>query len=610
MHAYLIPTLNGFAYGLLLFTIAAGLTLSLGVANVLNLAHGTTFLAGGYIGVVLSDGSWSGLLLGVLAGAAVGMAAGGVLSVAARPLYGRGHLSQAMLTFGLALLGGYALIEIFGAQEMRAVIPAALDGTVEVWGKTYPVYRLGFIGVAALLAIVGWWILSRTSIGARVRATVDDAGMVSSLGINPRLVMAGVLVVAGLLAGVGGVLGGPILGLGTGTAHQVLLLSLVIVVLGQAGSLRGALLASLFVGLVQNLGIALFPAAASYLLFAAMAVVLIVRRGKALGVNERHPDRPVTAAASRPYLVWVGFAVVVPLLYLAPQLFDDFALSQLNRVAALGLLAVSIALLAGYCGLATLGQTAPFAVGAYVTFQLAEAGIAVGPVQLAIVIVACAVFSLATGPLVLRTRGMVFLMVTLAVGMVTAQIAEQWTSVTGGTDGSGLINASLPWWGADPLVDDGDIYWYVLSVGALVLFATVAVTRGAAGTRLRGVRDNELRMRALGHRVPGYLLAAYVGAGVIAGVGGSLFATGQRFVFPADVGFEVAAIALLAALIGGIHSAAGAVVGVVVVIAVRYWLAPEGHGELWLGVLFVAAVYLLPHGITGRVAHLRRAWSG
>lgn len=288
LHTYLIPVVNGFAYGLVLYTVAAGLSLAFGVADVLNLAHGTTYLAGGYVGAVLSDGTWQGLLLGIAAGGGLGAAFGGVLAVAVHPIRERGHLAQAMLTFGIALIAGHLIIEVFGAEEMRASLPAALDGGVELWGKTYPVYRLCFIAVAVVLAVAGWVVLARTRLGARIRATVDDRDMVATLGTRPRSVMAGVLVAAGLLAGLGGVLGAPIIGLGTGTAHHILLLSLIIVVLGRPGSLAGALAASLFVGHVQNLGIVLFPSAAPYLLFAAMAVVLVVRAGTGLTTARAH----------------------------------------------------------------------------------------------------------------------------------------------------------------------------------------------------------------------------------------------------------------------------------------------------------------------------------
>ncbi|MGH8794947.1 MAG: branched-chain amino acid ABC transporter permease, partial [Stackebrandtia sp.] len=286
--------------------------------------------------------------------------------------------------------------------------------------------------------------------------------------------------------------------------------------------------------------------------------------------------------------------------------FDNYALSQLSRIGALSLLALSVALLTGAAGLPSLGQVAPFAVGAYVTYRLAEAEIVVGPVQVAVSALAATAFSAAVGALIIRARGVVFLMVTLAVGVLTSQAAGQWKEATGGTDGTGYITASLPYWGADPLVDDAHVYWYVLAVSAVVVLATAAALRSAPGTLLRGVRDNELRMRAGGHRVAGYLLLAYIGAGAIAGVGGSLYATSQRFVSPSEVGFSLAAMMLVAVLIGGVHSITGALFGVFVVTAVRFWIAPEGYSDLWLGLLFMTCVYVLPDGVVGGLASIRR----
>lgn len=285
--AYLIPAVNGLAYGLLLFTVAAGLTLIFGVADVLNLAHGTVYVAGGYVAVSLSDGTWGGLALGVLAGAAAGLASGAILWGALTPLAGRGHLAQALLTFGIALAGGALLEKAFGVDELRPVLPAALDGSVDLAGHRFPTYRLVFIAVAAALALAGWLVITRTRVGARVRAVVDDRDMVAALGVNPRVVLAAVLAVGGALAGVAGALGAPILGPGPSTAAHTLLLSLIVVVVGGLGSIGGAFLAAIAVGQVQSLGVVLLPSASPYLLFAAMAVALLVRgwRGRGMGLR-------------------------------------------------------------------------------------------------------------------------------------------------------------------------------------------------------------------------------------------------------------------------------------------------------------------------------------
>jgi len=281
--AYLIPTVDGVAFGLLLFTVAAGLTVAFSVGGVLNLAHGSLYTLGAYTAAVLSDGTWSGLALAVGVGTAAGAAGGGVLAAAVAPLAGRGHLAQALLTFGAALVAADLLATVFGPDDLPVIIPSELGTSASIAGHRYPAWRLAFIAVAVLLAGVGWLALERTRVGAQVRAAVDDPQMLACLGTNPRMVQAGVLAAAGGLAGMVGVLGAPIIGPGPGTANAVLLLSLVVVVLGGLGSIPGVLVAALAVGQIQTLGVTLRADWAPFLLFAAMAAALIAHSPRSGG---------------------------------------------------------------------------------------------------------------------------------------------------------------------------------------------------------------------------------------------------------------------------------------------------------------------------------------
>lgn len=285
----------------------------------------------------------------------------------------------------------------------------------------------------------------------------------------------------------------------------------------------------------------------------------------------------------------------------APWLATPFQLHSLARIVAVGLLAVSVAVLTGHAGLPTLGQVAPYAVGAYTTALLAIAGYPTAGGQLLAAAGAAGAFSAVVGAVVVRTRGVVFLMVSLAVGQLTAVAADQWRGVTGGTDGLAGIPATTAWPGGPPLVDATHLFWYATAVAGASLLAVYAWRRSPLGRLLQGVRDHEARMQASGHRVFAHLLAVHTGAGVLAGVAGSLLVTTQRYVSPADVGFHVAALVLLAVVIGGAHSLTGAAAGAALVVAVRDWAAAAlpGHGPLLLGALFIAAVYLLPRGLAG-----------
>ncbi|HET6212891.1 MAG TPA: branched-chain amino acid ABC transporter permease [Micromonosporaceae bacterium] len=275
--AHAVSMVDGVAFGLLYFTLAVGLSLVFGMMDVLNLAHGTLYLAGAYVAYLLSDGGWTGLLIGLGAGIAVGLAGGALLAALTQPLAHRGHLDQALLTLGLSIIGAEIFLVSSGGETLATDPPAALRGSVQVAGHTYPSYRLVFIGIAGMLALAVYLAFERSALGALVRATVADRDMVRVLGVDTRRVLFGVFAAGSVLAVVGGVLGAPILGPSPGIDGHVLVLSLVVIVIGGLGSVRGALLGALLVGEVDTLGRAIAPSYAAFLLFGAMFVVLAVR---------------------------------------------------------------------------------------------------------------------------------------------------------------------------------------------------------------------------------------------------------------------------------------------------------------------------------------------
>jgi branched-subunit amino acid ABC-type transport system permease component len=273
----LVSMVDGVAYGLLLFTLAVGLSLVFGMMDVLNLAHGTLYLIGAYAAYALSDGGWGGFLLALVVGLVLGVLGGGVLAAATAPLSTRGHLDQAVLTLGIAFIAAEIMSMIFGAEVLPTRPPDALAGSTSIVGHSYPTYRLVFILVAGVLALVVHLLFEKSSLGALVRATVADRDMVRVMGFDTRRILFGVFAFGASLASVGGVLGAPILAPGPGVDENVLVLSLVVVVIGGLGSVRGALIGALAIGEVQTLGVALVPDYAPFLLFGAMLVVLAVR---------------------------------------------------------------------------------------------------------------------------------------------------------------------------------------------------------------------------------------------------------------------------------------------------------------------------------------------
>ncbi len=308
--------------------------------------------------------------------------------------------------------------------------------------------------------------------------------------------------------------------------------------------------------------------------------------------------RPAAPSRRVPVAGLLALAVLV-VLAAVPLFTAPFAVNTLTRFLAFALFAVSLDLLVGITGLPSLGHAAYFGAGAYAAGWVSLNVTAEIPVPLLVGGAVGALTAAATGWVTVRTHGVYFLMLTLAIGELLAQLAQTWDGVTGGANGlAGIPSTRL---GGAVLTNIGFVYWYALAVFAAAFAAVWLVSRSPFGAALRGIRDNEPRMRALGYRSALYKYAAFVLAGGVAGLAGALLAAQQRLVTPADLGFTTSAIVLLAVIIGGVGSLWGAALGAALVIGIRDFLGPslDGHGELLLGVVFVLVVYLLPQGAAG-----------
>lgn len=282
---YAVTALDGVAFGLLLFTVAAGLALTFGVMNVLNLAHGTFYLAGAYLAYLLTDATMAGLLAALAVGVATGAGGGVALAGLLRPVARADHLDQALVTIGIAFLAADGFSTVFSPVPLPADPPRLLAGRLDLGGHGYPLYRLVFIAVAAGIAVALYLAVRRTTAGLMLRATVTDPVMAAATGIRTGVVRVGALAAGGILAVTAGVLGAPLLGPAPGADTTVLILSLIVVVLGGTGSIPGTLAAALLVGQVQTVGVLVAPQAAPFALFGPVLMVLLVRgRSAALTV--------------------------------------------------------------------------------------------------------------------------------------------------------------------------------------------------------------------------------------------------------------------------------------------------------------------------------------
>lgn len=286
--------LNGIQLGMLLFLIAAGLTLVFGIMNFVNLSHGAFYMLGAYFAATTLAYSGSFLLAGVAGVAGVMLLALAVERLALRRLYAHDHLIQVLATMGLLMFSNELARMIWGSQPVFTSLPGWATGSLSFFGMTYPLYRLMIIGAGVVVAIGTYLLIFRTRIGMLVRASSTHPDMVNALGVNARLLNTLLFGVGAGLAALAGWLVGPIVSVQSGMGDSVLILALVVIVIGGIGSVRGALYAALLVGLVDTMGRAYMsqvlrgflertaadaagPALASMLIYLFMAVVLAVK---------------------------------------------------------------------------------------------------------------------------------------------------------------------------------------------------------------------------------------------------------------------------------------------------------------------------------------------
>ena len=272
MLLFIEQILNGLQLGIMLFLMSAGLTLVFGIMQVINLAHGSFYMIGAYVGATVTARTGSfllGLLAALPAAALVGMA---VEVLVLRRLYKKDHLDQVLATFGMIMFFNELTRMVWGRQPLFMNVPDWLSGSLELLpGVPYPSYRLAVIAVGIAVAVLLYLLFTRTRIGMQIRAGASDRETAGALGVNIRLLYTLVFGLGTLLAGLAGVMAGPILAVEAGMGESILILTFVVIVIGGIGSIRGAFVGALLVGLVDTLGRGFLPVLLRLLLSPAYA---------------------------------------------------------------------------------------------------------------------------------------------------------------------------------------------------------------------------------------------------------------------------------------------------------------------------------------------------
>ncbi len=605
---------NGLVYGMLLFLLSAGLSLIFGLMNVVNLAHGSFFMLGAFTGLSIAQVTGSFWLAMVLA-PFIGLGLGVVMErLFMRHLYARGHLDQVLLTFGFTFVFVDVVKWIWTANIRSMEPPPVLAGMVPLLDGLIPSYRLFLIGFGGTVALLMWLLLERTRVGAMVRAGVDDSAMAIGLGINVTLLFTAIFGLGSALAALAGVAAGPMLGLYPGMDIDIMIPAFIVIVIGGMGTLRGAFVGSLLVGLADTIGKAYFPSAAMFLIYLLMVVVLIARPQGLFGTLKT-ADASVVSAAPPPArwatpatAAWTPLAGILILLAALPLYAGPYFNNLLVEVLIFGILAMSLDLLLGYTGLMSFGHAAFFGLGAYVTVILGTTYGLDGWTGMAAGVGAAALAAAVIGSFCTRVNGIPFLMLTMAFSQLLYSLSLKWREVTGGSDGIGGL--ARPTLFGRSLIDPHLFYYVVLAVFVVAFFAMHRLIASPLGHVFVGIRENEQRMLAIGYPTRRYKIIAFTIAGSFAGLSGGLYALFNGFISPDSLYWTASGDVLIMVVLGGAGTLTGPVLGSAIFMLMKNIVSNyTDHWMLIIGAVFVACVMFFRRGAYGSFLQARLpAW--
>ncbi len=600
--------LSGLAQASSLFLVAAGLSLIFGVTRIVNFAHGSLYMLGAYVAVSLvarwsgTAGYWAAMLGAALV---VGVIGAAIEAVVLRRLYASPELQQLLATFGIVLIVQDAALKIWGPEEILGPRAPGLGGSWRVLGQSIPHYDL-FLMLAGPAVLGGLWlVLNRTRWGVLVRAATQDREMAAALGINERALFTSVFFLGSALAGLGGALQVPREAVNLHMDLAMVVEAFVVVVVGGMGSVPGAFVASVLIGLLHAFGILYLPKITLVLVFLVMAAVLVLKpyglMGRAPGkvhADTAHLEPPQSLwQVAPPHWLMGGMAV----LALLPLLLGDYARGLATEILILALYAASLQLLMGAGGMTSFGHAAYFGLGAYGAALLVKhAGIGMWG-GLVVAPVLAGFGGLVFGWFCVRLSGVYLAMLSLAAAQIVWSIAFQWVSVTGGDNG--ILNV----W---PAVLMRPAWAYYLLTLTLVGFGLAAVQRivGAPfGYALRAARDSAVRARAIGIDVARVQWLGFALSGAFAGLAGGLWAHLRGSVFPSVLAVPQSVDGLVMVMLGGLAVLEGPLFGA----GLFHLLKTEllRHTELWrgiLGLLIVTLVIVFPQGVLGGLLGLWR----
>ncbi|MES2977090.1 MAG: ABC transporter permease [Pseudomonadota bacterium] len=604
----LIGLINGSFYAML----SLGLAVIFGLLNIVNFTHGAQYMLGAVCAYILLSalgiGYWGALILSPLIIGLIGIA---LERLFLRHLYRLDHMYGMLLTFGVALVfEGLVRFQI-GSAGVPYPTPEALSGAWNLGFIYLPVYRVWVIVMSLVICLATWFLIERTRLGAHLRAATENPKLTRAFGINvPRLVTLTYGFGVGLAA-LAGVMAAPVYQANAQMGADAIIVVFAVVVIGGMGSIMGAIVSGFTLGLIEGLTKVFYPEASTTVVFITMVLVLLVRPaglfGNALLAAPTHGSGGgPSMQAKLPPTVFKALAFgAIAFMLVAPALIYPVFLM---KVLCFALFASAFNLLLGYGGMLSFGHAAFYGTASYITAHCLKVfgfepllGILAGTAV-------SGILGILFGFISIRRQGIYFSMITLALAQMIYFFALQ-APFTGSDEGIQSVPRGKLF-GLLNLADTTTMYYFVLVICLIGLGIIYRTIRSPFGNVLKSIRENEARAISLGYDTDRYKLLAFVLSATLAGLAGSLDAIVFQLASLTNVHWSMSGHALLMAILGGVGTFFGPIVGAVIVAAMENYLAPLGAWVTVIhGGIFIVCVMVFRRGIVGEASRYLAARS-
>ena len=600
----LLGLINGSFYALL----SLGLSIILGLLNIINFTHGALYMMGAFVAWLLLTylglNYWIALILSPLI---VGLFGVALERAVVGRVYRLEHLYGLLLTLGLGTIIEGVFLNVFNALGRPYPVPQLLRGAWPLGFVVLPVYRGWVIAASVVVCAMTWLVIEKTKLGSYLRAATENPKLVQAFGINVPLLVTITFGFGAALAAFAGVLAAPIYQVSPLMGSNIIIVVFAVVVIGGMGSIAGSIITGFILGIVEALTKWVVPEASNLVVFVIMAIVLLVRpsglfgNAPALSSHIASADgAPAESGEPRDY--WIGIVVMTVVLMIAPWvLYPAFVMKAL----CFSLFALSLNLLLGFLGLGSFGHAMFLGTSGYCAGYAAKAWGWPAEIAIPCAVLISTILGFFVGLLSVRRQKIYFSMITLALGEFVYFVFLQ-APFTGGEDGLSAVPRGRLF-GLLDLENDMVLYYLILAMFLLGFAVVFRAVHSPFGQALKAIRENEPRAISLGYDTDRIKLLAFVLSSAIAGLAGALKVYVFHIVSLPDIFHSTSGDVILMVLVGGAGTIFGPVAGAFAIVGLQQYLAPLGTWVMVVqGTVFVLCVLTFRQGLVGQLGRVLR----